>query len=323
VTSPDDSNTAGSGWRQLDTLRLVLSLIVVIAHANYVFITPLGYVVAFPVTEWLARFAVLAFFVLSGLVIGKSLAQRRDGFAAFMIRRVGRIYPPLIASFVLVLAIDHALRLAGIPTRALPNAGPMTSSFVYDLHSVALCLATFGFRGWLSSGANGALWSLVIEMRCYVIAGLLAQIVFARSWPARSACTAALAVAIGLLAAEHFDPIIALSYAAFLFGLLLSLAVKRIPPFLPTVRADISYSLYIVHQPVMLGFYFAFYQPAFPSLDRALALGAIAIATALLLSLLSARFIEPFRGRWLAAAFDRFAVSRRLPARREAVGTPI
>jgi len=323
VTPREDSSTVGSGWRQLDTLRLALSLVVVIAHANYVFITPLGYVAAFPVTEWLARFAVLAFFMLSGLVIGKSLAQRRDGFAAFMIRRVGRIYPPLIASFVLVIAIDQALRLAGVSTRALPNAGPMTSSFVYDLRSVVLCLATFGFRGWLSSGANGALWSLVIEMRCYVVAGLLAQMVFARSWLGRSACTAALAGALGLLAAEHFDPVIALSYGAFLYGLLLSLSVKRIPLLLPAVHIDISYSLYILHQPVMLGFYFLAYQPAFPSLGGALVLGAAAIATALLLSLLSALFIEPFRGRRIAAVLDKFLVSRRPPTKREAVGTPV
>jgi peptidoglycan/LPS O-acetylase OafA/YrhL len=321
VTSPDDSSTAGAGWRQLDTLRLVLALIVVIAHANYVFITPLGYVAAYPLAEWQARFAVLAFFVLSGLVIGKSLARRRDGFVPFMIRRVGRIYPPLIASFVLVVVIDYAFRFADIPTRALPNAGPMTSSFVYDLHRVALCLATFGFRGWLSSSANGALWSLVIEMRCYVIAGLLAQMVFARTWLVRSAYTAALAVALGLLATEPVESVIALSYAAFLFGLLLSLRVKRIPVLLPEVRIDISYSLYILHQPVMLGFYFTFYQPAFPSLDRAMALGATAIVTALVLSLLSARFIEPFRGRRLAAAFDKFAALRRLPAKREAVRT--
>jgi hypothetical protein len=79
--APSDITSIGtSGWKQLDTARLLLSLIVVVAHANYVFITPLGYTAMFPITEWMAKYAVLAFFVLSGLVIGRSLALRRDGF---------------------------------------------------------------------------------------------------------------------------------------------------------------------------------------------------------------------------------------------------
>ena len=84
-----------SGWAQLDTVRLVLSSVVVISHANYVFITPLGYVALYPFIQWCAWLAVLAFFVLSGLVIGRALNRSATVFA-FMVRRVGRIYPPLI-----------------------------------------------------------------------------------------------------------------------------------------------------------------------------------------------------------------------------------
>jgi peptidoglycan/LPS O-acetylase OafA/YrhL len=89
MASSDINSPGTSGWKQLDTARLLLSLIVVVAHANYVFMTPLGYTAAFPIMEWMARYAVLAFLVLSGLVIGRSLALRRDGFVPFMIRRVG------------------------------------------------------------------------------------------------------------------------------------------------------------------------------------------------------------------------------------------
>jgi len=312
----DTTNSATTGWKQLDTARLCLALLVVAAHANYIFITPLGYTASFPITEWMARYAVLGFFVLSGLVIGRSLVQRRDGFVPFLIRRIGRIYPPLILSFVLLIAIDHVLRAAGIPTRTLPNAGPMTSSYSYDPPSAALCLATFGFRGWLASEANGALWSLVIEMRCYVVAGLLAQVAFSRSRAGKIGWSAALLGAVGLLARDpRLDPLITICYAAFAFGLLLNLAVKRIPPVLPVVRLDISYSLYIVHAPVMLGLFFASYQPAFPSLAGALALSAAAILAALALSIFSARFVEPFRGQALAAAWKNALASRGSPAK--------
>lgn len=320
--APSDITRIGtSGWKQLDTARLLLSLIVVVAHANYVFITPLGYTATFPITEWMARYAVLAFFVLSGLVIGRSLALRRDGFVPFMIRRVGRIYPPLILSFVLVVAIDHALSSADIPTRALPNAGLMVSSFSYNLRNVALSLATFGFRGWLSSEANGALWSLVIEMRCYVVAGLLAQIAFSRTPLGKTTCIGALVYVFGLLAHDRLDSVILLSYAAFAFGLLLSLAVRRIPEVMPAVPVDISYSLYILHSPIMLGLYFVFYQPSFPSLSGALALSCVAISTAITLSLLCARYIEPFRGQALAAACEKSLASRGIPSKRQPIGS--
>ncbi|MGO8908091.1 MAG: acyltransferase family protein [Bradyrhizobium sp.] len=301
----DHTGNGKSGWKQLDSARLLLALTVVVSHANYVFLTPLGYTAALPAMEWMARYAVLGFFVLSGLVIGRSLAVRRDGFVPFMIRRVGRIYPPLLVSFLLVVAVDRALHLAGISTEALPNAGPMVNSFSYDLQRAALCLATFGFRGWLSSEANAALWSLVIEMRCYVVAGLLAQVAFARTWLGKAACILALAYVLFLLADDGADSVIVISYAAFLFGLLLSLVVRRIPQMIPAIDTDISYSLYIFHSPIMLGLYFAFYQPSFPALGGALALGGIAIVAALGLSLFSARFVEPFRGRALASAYER------------------
>ena len=294
-----------SGWWQLDTARLILAAVVVASHAYYFFLTPLGYVAFASVAEWMARYAVLCFFVISGLVIGRSLRLRHDGFVPFMIRRVGRIYPPLIASIVLVVAIAYALRLAGVPTGPLADAGAMVNSFSYDLGQSALSLATFGFRGRLASGANVALWSLVIEMRCYVVAGLLAQLVQSRTPAGKAVSAIALVGALAMLAADPaLDSVIAICYAAFAFGLALSLAVKRIPRLLPEVRLDISYSLYIFHRPVMLGLVLASYQPFFPSPAGAIALGFAASGVAVALAWCSARWIEPFRLRPLAKAYD-------------------
>jgi peptidoglycan/LPS O-acetylase OafA/YrhL len=294
-----------SGWKQLDTVRLILAAVVVASHAYYVFITPLGYVVLAPVAEWMARYAVLCFFVISGLVIGRTLRSRGDGFMPYMIRRVGRIYPPLIASIVLVVAIADVLSLAGVPAGPLTDAGPMVNSFSYDLGRIALSLATFGFRGWLGSEANAALWSLVIEMRCYVVAGLLARVVLARALSGKVMSGVALAVALAVLATDPMlDSVFAICYAAFAFGLVLSLVVEGIPRLLPAVRVDISYSLYIVHQPVMLGLVLACYQPSFPSPGIAIGLGMVASGIAVVLAWLSARWIEPFRFRALAKAWN-------------------
>ena len=307
-TAKDTTTAGASGWRQLDTARLILAAVVVASHVYYFFLTPLGYVAIASIAEWMARYAVLCFFVISGLVIGRSLTARRDGFVPFMIRRVGRIYPPLIASVVLVVAIAHALRWAGVSPAPLADAGPMINSFSYDLGSIALSLATFGFSGKLASGANIALWSLVIEMRCYVIAGLLAQAILSRSLGGKVISAIALCGALAMLATDPmFDSVIAICYAAFAFGLALSLAVERIPRLLPEVRIDISYSLYILHQPVMLGLVLACYRPFLPSFASAIALGLAASGVAVTLAWLSARWIEPFRLRPLAKAYDGLA----------------
>lgn len=285
-----------SGWRQLDIARLILAAIVVASHAYYFFLIPLGYVAFASVAEWMARYAVLCFFVISGLVIGRTLRLRQDSFVLFMIRRVGRIYPPLVASILLVVAIAHALRFAGVSAGPLANGGGMVNGFSYDLGHSALSLATFGFCGQLASGANVALWSLVIEMRCYVVAGLLAQLVFSRAPAGKVISALALVGAFAMLASDPMlDSVIAICYMAFAFGLVLSLAVERIPRLLPEVRLDMSYSLYIVHQPVMLGLVLTFYQPSFPTLAGAIALGLVATGVAVALAWLSARWIEPFR----------------------------
>ena len=309
-----------SGWRQLDTVRLILAAVVVASHVYYFFLTPLGYVVFAAIAEWTARYAVLCFFVISGLVIGRSLRLRHEGFVPFMIRRVGRIYPPLIASIVLVVAIAHVLSWAGVPAGPLADARAMVNSFSYDLGQSALSLATFGFRGRLASGANIALWSLVIEMRCYVVAGLLAQFVLSRTPAGKAVSAIALLGALAMLAADPtLDSVIAICYAAFAFGLALSFVVERIPRLLPELRLDISYSLYIFHQPVMLGLVLACYQPFFPSLAGAIALGFAASGVAVVLAWCSARWIEPFRLRALAGACEVWMAGQDGPAAMSAV----
>ena len=303
-----------SGWRQLDTARLILAAVVVASHAYYFFLTPLGYAVFASVAEWMARYAVLCFFVISGLVIGRSLRLRHEGFVPFMIRRVGRIYPPLIASIVLVVAIARALRWAGVPVGPLANAGAMVNSFSYDLGHSVLSLASFGFRGRLASGANIALWSLAIEMRCYVVAGLLAQLVLSRTPAGKAVSALALLGALAMLVTDPtLDAVIAICYAAFAFGLALSFVVVRIPRLIPAVRLDISYSLYIFHQPVMLGLVLACYQPFFPSLANAIALGLAASGVAVALAWCSARWIEPFRLQAIARACDAWMASVPIP----------
>ncbi len=303
-----------AGWGQLDTLRLVLSLLVVASHANYIFLVPLGHGAALVPLQWLAWFAVLAFFVLSGLVIGRSLRLNQDGFFAFMQRRFWRLYPPLLACFAMMVVLDVAMKGAGVSTEPIAQASPMLSSFAFDLQRAGLCLITFGFRGWLSSDANGALWSLVIEMRCYVMAGLFAYIFLAKSRPGKLASAGAFCYLANFLLHDRLDYQISLSYLAFGAGLVLSLFVRDIPKLIPAVPVDLSYSLYILHFPLMLTAFFVVYQPAFPSAMFATFVLAGSVLSSIALAYLSACSIEKIRGRalkgfladaapWLSASY--------------------
>lgn len=284
-----------SNLEQLDTVRLILAGIVVVAHANYVFLTPLGYVTVFPFLRELSTVAVYAFFVLSGFVIGRALMSRRDGFLPYMLRRTARIYPPLLASIAFVAAIDCALRFFDVPAAAIPAAGPMVNGFSYDFQRSMLCLATFGFRGWLSSDANVALWSLAIEMRCYVVAGLVFQIFISKTLVWRIVSIIASLLVLRLILRDRLDAQILIAYLSFSFGILLNLLLTRIPKFLPNIKLDISYSLYIFHYPIMAGLFLVFYQPQFPSTAGAISLALLSLILATTTAWCSAKWIESLR----------------------------
>jgi peptidoglycan/LPS O-acetylase OafA/YrhL len=98
MISADDSN--------LDFLRAVAVLIVVVAHVTYFFgILRLGSLDLLPIGFW----GVLIFFVHTSLVLMLSLERqwkrgRDDLFLTFMIRRVFRILPLSVLVLVLIIA---------------------------------------------------------------------------------------------------------------------------------------------------------------------------------------------------------------------------
>lgn len=168
------TNRAGSetdplfGANHFTLLRWGLALSVVIGHA---WMIPTGYEPT-RVHDWtLSYLAVNGFFILSGLLIAKSLATRNDlkGYAR---SRVLRIYPALI---ILMLAL---LFLFG-PAFSTPGglgylADPESWTYVVRVLLMGDPLSAPGgvFATSPDPIFNGSLWTIRYEMLAYVLAGL-------------------------------------------------------------------------------------------------------------------------------------------------------
>ncbi|WP_308915725.1 acyltransferase [Jannaschia sp. LMIT008] len=183
-----DLSSELSVW--LDLLRTLAALVVVLGHAGNLRFTDgdLGWV-----RSWtLAPDAVVVFFVVSGLVIGRAAARDRTwGTYAFnrLTRLLGVVAPALLLTLLLD-AVGRAIDPGAYPPR----------------HYTALPIVEFLVRGltflqqWRGAGApvqlgsNAPLWSLSFEAAYYV---LLGTALFLSGW-VRVAALAALGWLFGL-----------------------------------------------------------------------------------------------------------------------------
>lgn len=95
----------------MDALRGGSALIVAFVHSFQIFCLPYFGLYGFPhlFTSWLATYAVVTFFIVSGFMICLSVSNHSDahGFkiTKFLKARFLRIYPPLLASLLLCVSI--------------------------------------------------------------------------------------------------------------------------------------------------------------------------------------------------------------------------
>lgn len=280
-------------WEQLNTVRLILASIVAISHANYLFFVPLGYGAVFPALQMIAQIAVFLFFVLSGFVIGRSLQTRHDGLLRFLARRALRIFPPLLATIAMVAILSAVLDALLIERLFRSEDGLIQHAFDQNLGRTFTALITFGLRGHLVSPANASLWSLTLELQCYLAIGLIAQLFVTTSAALRT--TAFLALALVALRMFYLADAFWPYYGGFFAGSLMSLWIRRLPKVLPTLAVDCSYSLFIMHFPIMLFFFFVFYSSSTPTLTAAGLIATLASVLSVLAALASARWIESLR----------------------------
>jgi len=156
------------GANHFTLIRWVLAGLVALGH---MWLLPTGYE-PFRIHDWTGGYmAVNGFFILSGLLIAKSLHMRRN-MKAYVVSRALRIYPALI-----ILLLTFAFIFSPI----FSKPGGIENIWSGETWRYVLRVLTLGnpegapggiFAGNREADFNGPLWTIRFEMIAYIMAGL-------------------------------------------------------------------------------------------------------------------------------------------------------
>ena len=173
--------------QQLDSIRALAAFLVLLGHTYQTLLLP-TLNVWFTAVVLVAQFAVMVFFVLSGFLIGKSVCtnmggSRRFDVGRYALNRVLRLYPPLIAALLLMVALGWlAPYVFPSGSRAflqIDGASFIRSEFAVSLRDIWGALVFLNGFKVENPPANSPLWSLSIEVWYYVVAAAIVL------WPRR------------------------------------------------------------------------------------------------------------------------------------------
>ncbi|EAQ95712.1 acyltransferase family protein [Congregibacter litoralis] len=121
----------------------------------------------FEKSTWIGEIAVSGFFAISGFLVTASFARR--GLLDYCISRVLRIYPALIVCVCLTTVVLGAWLTT--LERADYFTNPRTWNYLWN--TTALFPMSFRLPGVFESlprpGVNGSLWTLPVEVSCYIL----------------------------------------------------------------------------------------------------------------------------------------------------------
>jgi len=139
---------------------------------------------------------VLIFFVLSGYLISKTLGSAPT-LADFYARRLSRIWPLFIVAAFFVYGARHLLAPPIVPSGyGVPPFGNESIEPI-DLVATIFFAEQLGFD-WV----DGAFWSILVELKFYFLAGLMAALL--RRNPATSFALLSSALALNYHIASYF-----------------------------------------------------------------------------------------------------------------------
>ena len=267
--SAEPRNLALDGFRGLMTIFVLLShYLAEVPHGQPIF-----------AVSWIA---VVAFFVLSGFLVGRLIVEKQDRanfFAVFYMRRACRTLP---VYFVCVVVVFAAIRLfAHAPWLDAPTEFPLWSYLTFTQNALIAMTGTNGAH-WLAPT-----WTLAVEEQFYLITPVLFFIVSRRLLPYVLSAGLVLSILYRAAAIETgFVPDIAVAVLlpgvadTLIIGLLAALLVKS--NLVDWKRFDVAFRL----APIAL-IYAAIVPGLFDGprheLVRVLGVPMVAIAAALLI----------------------------------------
>ncbi|WP_049631518.1 acyltransferase [Cellvibrio sp. pealriver] len=153
----------------LDLFRLVAALLVIYGHApafipNAVSTDVVARLLGF---DYSGSLAVKFFFMLSGLLVTMSIMARPQP-VEFVIKRIARIFPGLLVCLGITVFIVGPL----FTQLSVIEYFTQSATWNYLLHNALLYQLEWNLPGVFSAGkntvVNGSLWTLPLEMVCYL-----------------------------------------------------------------------------------------------------------------------------------------------------------
>ena len=157
----------------LNLFRLVAALLVIYGHAPLFVPNQAAQDFVYDILrfDYSGSLAVKFFFMLSGLLVTQSLLQR-PAIKPFLIKRAARIFPGLIIC-LLVSVFVVGLSFTNLSATAYLQHPQTWSYLLYNASLFSLQWELPGvFEGANTTTVNGSLWTLPLEVICYVCLAL-------------------------------------------------------------------------------------------------------------------------------------------------------
>jgi len=265
-------------FQVIDALRGTASFGVCFAHLTYHIFGPHSLIKL--IGGW-GTYGVQIFFVISGFIIPYTLwkaSYRLRNYGTFILKRLIRLDPPYL------LVVFFLIPLGYLSAHAPGYNGPPFHVTVPQVLLHVGYLNVFFGNNWL----NGVFWTLAIEFQYYLLVGIMFPLISTNSFGKRALMfvfLALLAIAIpihtfifqwlfifmlGMLVFQYFAALISLSVFFVWLGFLGTAAGLTLSPSIAIVAVmtaltiafakfsnaplnflgKISYSLYLIHEPV-------------------------------------------------------------------------
>jgi peptidoglycan/LPS O-acetylase OafA/YrhL len=164
-------DVAGGRENNLTFIRFVAACMVIYGH-SYAVTTQGGGDLVAQITGYAfaGGVAVDLFFLISGYLVCASI--RSSGLVSYVVARILRIYPALIINMVLVVFV-LGTAITTLPTLDYLTHAETWSYFIGLVTTVKLAFFLPGvFDGNTNTAANGSIWSILVEVRLYVVVAL-------------------------------------------------------------------------------------------------------------------------------------------------------